>query len=846
MFRVALKSLLGRKVRLLMSTFAIVLGVAFVCGTLIFSDTLSKSFATIFASSVGDVVVTPKQAPADGADSVSIPGSVVSDIEAEVPGAARVDGNVSAVGVYVVGEDGKLIGGQGAPGIAVNWNDAPAAGGAVSFELVDGEPPNGPDEVVLDKHTADAAGYSVGDQVPVVTASERGPITVTLVGIIDFADGGSLLGASITVFDTATAQELFLDGKDAYTDIWVTAADGVSQTALREQVKAVIGPDLKARTGDETAKANGDQLKEGIGFITTFLLIFAGVALVVGAFLIVNTFSILVAQRARELALLRALGASRKQITRSVLAEAFLLGVIGSTIGLGMGFVLAIAIKALFASFGLDLSGAGLVFAPRTAAVAYLVGIVVTMVAALFPARRSAKIAPVEALRDNIALPETSLRRRFVGGAVLLVLGLGLMFAGLFGWLPRPGWCVGIGVLFQLLAVTAMAPVICRPLLAGASRSFHRLFGTVGRLAGENTLRNPRRTTATAAALMIGLALAGTMSILGASAKASTDQLIADNFVGDYIVSTPTGEPFSSRVARDFADTPGVRSVAALRFGSAEYGKGYLTVGTAPVDQLEPDLNVEMTSGDVADLKPGKAIVKDGWLTDENLEVGDVLQLHTTVGDAEVQIVGVFADDNPVVWPAVLIHPSTYDRMGFPDGDNVVVLRTDDPSADTFAAMKGVVEDNPLVTVNDQASFAESSRKQVDQLVYIIYGLLGLSLLIAVLGIINTLALSVIERTREVGLLRAIGLGRRQLRRMIALESTVISVLGAVLGIVMGLVFGVAMVYSLKSQGLTVLSVPGLTLISFVILSIVIGLLAAAFPARRASRLNVLAAIATE
>ena len=390
MFRAALKSLLGRKVRLLMSTFAIVIGVAFVVGTLVFSDTLSRSFTALMASTVGDVVVRP-----EGTDAASEPttrtvdATLVDELEG-VEGAARVDGNVTAFGVYVVGKDGKLIGGNGPPSIGGNWTEAPAGHDleghghhrrARAGEVGRGRcsTPTPPGE----------GGYVIGQDVNLVTATDRGALTAELVGIIGFPEGGSLNGATFTAFDTRTAQELFLDGKDAFTDIWVTAEPGTSQEDLAAAVTEALPDGVEAVTGDEAADEAASAIQEAVGFLTTFLLIFAGISLVVGAFLIVNTFSILVAQRSRELALLRALGASKKQVTRSVLLEALVLGLLGSTIGLGLGVLLAMGIRSLFAQFGLDLSGQPLIMAPKTVLAAYAVGVIVTMGAAFFPARRT-------------------------------------------------------------------------------------------------------------------------------------------------------------------------------------------------------------------------------------------------------------------------------------------------------------------------------------------------------------------------------------------------------------------------------------------------------------------------
>jgi putative ABC transport system permease protein len=663
MIKAALKSLLGRKVRLLMSTFAIVLGVAFVAGSLIFSDTLSRSFTALFASTVGDVVVRPVGGTtADGAPStVTLPASLVEQLR-DVPGAARVDGNVNAFGVFVVSKDGKVVSGFGPPAIGGNWSDAPAGHGLQGLAILEGHEPHGPDEVVFDERTAERAGYSVGDEVDIIPSTAialpaggepaaPARIQPTLVGIAGFPSGGSLNGATYAAFDTPTAQDLFLGGEDAYTDIWVTADDGVSQEQLRDDVEPVLSDGVEAVTGDDAADESASDLMEAISFLTTFLLIFAGISLVVGAFLIVNTFSILVAQRSRELALLRALGASKRQVMWSVQLEAFVLGVLGATIGLGLGVLLAMGIRALFANFGLDLSGQPLIFAPRTFIASYSVGILVTMAAAWLPARRTGRIAPVQAMRDDIALPESSLRRRLAWGLVLTVVGLVALALGLFVDLPRSGWQVGGGVLAILLGVAAMSPVISKPFLAAARTTFARLFGSVGNLAGQNSLRNPRRTAATASALMIGLALACTMAIVGDSAKASVDQSVAENFVGDFVVSNVIGQGFSPTIGDQMEQVEGVDRVVRERFASAERGRGnqfVAAVDPANIGALELDIS----DGDA--LSAGSVMLQRGWADDEDLGVGDDLELDLPAGKRTFSVAGVF-EDNPVVAAPVLM-----------------------------------------------------------------------------------------------------------------------------------------------------------------------------------------------
>ena len=851
MIRASLKSLLARRVRLLLSTFSIVLGVAFVTGILMFSDTLERSFTALFDSTVGDTVVRPANSDVANQGAVfstqTVPASLQPALE-QLPGAARVDGMVSATGVYVLSTEGKVVGGSGPPAFGGNWSDAPAGHGLEGLVILDGHEPHGDGEVVLDESTADRAGYHLGDEVSIVTATETLDVHPTLVGIAGFREGGSLNGATYAGFDTPTAQQLFLDGQDAYTVFWVAAKDGVSQEELTEQVAAVLPDGFEAVTGDDAAEENAGPLLSGIDFLTTFLLIFAGIALVVSSYIIVNTFSILVAQRSRELALLRALGASKRQVIRSVQLEAFAVGVIGSTLGLGLGVVLAMGIRALVATFGLDLAQQPLIFAPRTPIAAYATGIVVTMVAAWLPARRTGRIAPVQALRDDVALPESSVRRRLLIGVALLVVGIPLALVGLFvGVVPHNGWWVGAGVLAMLFGVTAASPVIGRPFLRGTGAVETRLFGPMGQLAGQNSLRNPRRTTATASALMIGLTLAFTVAILGASAKASVDKTVEENFIGDYVVSSAFGEGFSPAITDRLRDTDGVAKVLRQRFGfgllDGSTDDGLSMVATAP-DTIG-DFDLTTTSGSVRDFADDTVLLKEDWAKEHHLGTGDTMKITVPTGKKEWRVAGVI-EDSPLVFSPVLTTTQTLLGAGFPDQDNYVVVFAEPGAQGLQDRLDAVVKDLPVVTVKDEQGFAAEQREPIDRIIGVIYVLLVFAVVIAVLGIVNTLALSVIERTREIGLLRAIGVSRRQLRLMIRLESVVIAVLGAVLGVGLGIVFGVTLMYALRDEGLERISIPIGQLVIFLVLSLVLGVLAAVFPARRAARLDVLRAIATE
>ncbi len=848
MLHASWKSLLGRKLRLAMSAFAIVLGVAFVSGSFIFTDTLGKAFDGI-TEVVGDVVVRPATASSDFDSALTaktVPASLVREL-ASVDGAARADGNVSDPSTFVVSKQGKLIGGGGPPGLGLSHNDAPTGSGKPPVSLVDGRWPERSGEVNLDEGTAERAGYRIGDTVTLVTSGARPKVEATLVGTSKFSDGG-LVGATLAFFETRTAQQLYFDGKDEFTDAWVTARPGVDPADLAKAVQAQLPTGYQAVTGASVAKEQANGIGQALGFINTFLLIFAGIALFVGAFLIINTFSILVAQRSRELALLRALGAARRQVSRSVLFEAFVVAVFGSTVGLGLGFVLAIGIRSLFATFGLDLSGTPLVLEPRTAVAAYLVGLVVTLVAAYLPARRAGKMPPVAAMRDDIALPESSLVWRTALGGAGIVLGLEGIVLGVFLTnLEHRSWWVGGGVGLLILGAITASPVLARPLIVALGAVYRGMFRTVGLMAEQNAVRNPRRTAATASALMIGLTLVSMMSVFGASAKASVDKTIGENFAADYVVSSAIGQPFSAAITKDVAAVPGVAEVASMRYTAVTIDGDRSFSGAIDPAVFPKVVPLDLTSGTFAGAKVNSLFVDDGKAAELGASVGDTVRAAVAGGKPSPYVLaGVYK--RQTLAPPVMITQQAATKAGAPQQDSLtMVLRT--PTADAKSVEAGinrVIADLPTVSVKDQDAFAAEQRKPIDQLLFIIYALLGLAVLIAILGIVNTLALSVIERTREIGLLRAVGLSRRQLRTMLRLESVAIALVGAVLGVVLGVGAGWALQRTLADDGIDVLSIPVPQLALFVVLAGVVGVLAALWPGRRAARLDILRAITTD
>jgi len=848
MLRLTLRNLLARKVRLVMSALAIVLGVAFLSGVLIFSHGLGHTFDNIIKGSTPDGVVRPVGTESFGQSTPSTLTVTPADVArlAELPEVAAADGSVDGTGLFLLDRDGKLVGGQGAPTLAFNRAGSVNMLGEPILELREGRWPDQPEEVLLDHNSADRAGYHVGDRVKVIAPNGDLARSLTLVGTADF-NGGGTAGAILVIFSTPGAQQMFLGGRDAFNSVNLTAADGVSQAALATAARTVLPDGFTAVTGDTVVDESQDAVGQFLDVISTFLLVFAIIAVIVGGFIIVNTFSILVAQRTRELALVRALGASRRQVTGSVLIEALFTGVVATTLGIALGLALARGLAALFRQFGLDIAASALTLTPRTIVLSYVVGVLVTLVAAYVPARRAAKVPPVAAMRADLVPKERSLRRRTVIGAVVLLVGAAVAVAGLFDPPGNDAAWIGVGAVLWILTVAAISAALGHPVLALCRSIFRRLFGTPGQLAGENALRDPRRTGATASALMIGLALVSLIGVLAASLNSSVDDLVDEQFNADFVVQSAAFTPFSTGVGDELAQVPGVGVLSRQQFLPAKLGglRGDTTFIAANDDRFGHVYDLDVHAGRTS-LRAGEAFVSQDAADDHHWRLGSRFTLGFPGGRTlRPTIVGII-EPSQVAGP-INISLDDLESVGVQRQDSSLSIRLA-PGADAATvqrALDKVVEPLPIVSVQDKDDFRDSVRGQVNQLLYMIYGLLALAIVIAVIGIVNTLGLSVIERTRELGLLRAIGLTRRQLRRMVTLESVAIAVLGAVLGMVLGVVFGVLLRQAL-SDDLTSLGLPLGQLAMFLVIAVVVGVLAAVIPAVRASRLDVLRAIATE
>lgn len=844
MLKATWRSLKAHKARMLMSGLAIVLGVAFVVGTFIFTDTLKGTFDELFGAEAPDVVVTQALAsdPNEGTGTVVsiIPQSVLDEIR-DMPEVARATGDVQVLGAAVLDSDGKPIGGNGPPQIGFSWPEFPDDPQLSGITIVTGRAPTAPKEVVLDQTTAEKGGLQVGDPVTVITQGPR--IEGELVGTVRYGVSGTLAGATLALFDRQYAQEAFI-GQDGWNQLGVQAGAGVTDEQLRDKVSALIGDGYEVKTGQEVQDETAEQFATALGFVNTFLLVFALIALFVGTFIILNTFSMLVARRTRELALLRAIGASKGQITWSVVGEALILGLLGGVLGILLGICVALGLRQLMSAFGADLPTGHLVVAPRTILIGLLVGVVVTVVAAWFPARRASQVPPVAAMRDDVVLPTRTLRVRAVVGGVLLAVGIGLVVLTVMDEdLSQRLAVFGVAALSLLVGVIVMAPVFSRGIVGVVGAPVKGL-GAVGRMAVRNAQRDRRRTAATATAILIGLALVTAIGVLGSSSTASIDAVVDDVITADFIVQ-PTGYTgFSPEVGDEISQVPGVDFISRVRVSPAVVN-GEQTVFTAVDPQTMGQ--VQTLGIEAASIAPGGVAVDVQTASGAAVQVGDTVDVTWGNGkEQQLEVRQVYQGQTGIGGWVVSL--DALDEVGLPAVDSFLYVKLAegaDPVA-ARAALDQVQADYPTVQIQDQTEFKESISGQINQLLNIVYALLGLSVIIAIFGVINTLALSIIERTREIGMLRAVGTLRRQVRTMVRWESIVISFFGAITGVVVGLVLGVALQRLLVDQGITELAIPWTLIVVVLVATAVVGVLAAVWPARRAANLDILAAIRTE
>ncbi|MBX5440141.1 MAG: FtsX-like permease family protein [Solirubrobacteraceae bacterium] len=848
MLTLSLRSFGVRKLRVALTLIAVALGVALISGTYILTDTINRSFDTIFTTAAKgvDVSITPRDAiddaTQDGIAVTTIPASFLAEVERQ-PGVAKAVGTIDTANVALFTADGDRIGGSGGAPTQLS-SDTPPPFSAITYE--EGRAPTGMGEMAVLEQTAESEGLKIGDRLKVVGA---GPQTeLELVGIARFGGVSSIGGFTLIVTSLEQAQAL-ADQPDAYSSILVAADPDVTPGELRDRLRQLPSPTpVNVRTGQQQADQNTADIREALGFLTTALLVFAGIALFVGAFIIFNTFSITVAQRMREFALLRTLGASRRQVMGQVIFEGLIIGLVGSILGLLLGLALAPGLRGLFNAIGADLPSEGTVVEPRTIIVSLVVGTLVTLASGLAPAIRATRVPPVAALREGAVLPRGR-GARFItpSGAILALGGVAALAAGLFGGAGIE--LVGLGAGLVFIGTALLSPKLVPPLAGAIGRMFP---GVVGRLARENSVRQPGRTAVTASALVVGVTLVAFVSIFAQGLKATIAEAV-DTAArpGTLIVqNTAMGVPLPAAVAGGLERVDGVTSVASVRF-SVSRVEGVGRTAVTSVSPTLPDVfDTRWAQGDnelLRDLGRDHAVVTDRWADDHGVEVGDELALTTPTNERlRLRVTGITDDDSGLFAPVTVSNELAQEAFGERQDAIVFAGTSPDEEAAVKARVDRLLEQQfPLAEALTVQEFKDQQAGQVNQILALFYVLLSLSVIVSLFGIVNTLVLSIYERTRELGMLRAIGTSRRQVRRMIRYEAVITALIGATMGIVLGLVFGVAVTVALEDEGL-VLSIPVGQLVVLLVLGGLAGVLAAIAPARRASRLDVLQSLAYE
>ncbi|MFV0429789.1 MAG: FtsX-like permease family protein [Arachnia sp.] len=827
--------------RLLLSALSVVLGIALVSGSLIFTNLLSESFNAILTSAVADVNVR-----ADPDAAAAATPTMDEQVYQQIIATAGVDdsaGLVSAANLYPLDPDGSILNLAGAPGIGTSWHELPAVGGQEGPHIIDGAAPATDSEVAIDPTTLERGGYVVGDQIDVYTPS-GGTQTYTISGTATYG-AGATAGASYLFFTLAEARDLILDGAPGYTGAWITTGQA-DPDEVADAVNQLLPAGLIAETGQERAEVFADVLEVGLGLVNTFLLIFAGIALVVASLLILNTFSILVAQRSRELALFRALGARRSQVRNSVLFEAGVVGLVGASLGIAVGYLLAWAISIALTFFGIELGTSAPTLTVEAILVSYAVGLVITIVAAHLPARRASATRPVEAMSIAAGAGPVKVSAAAYAGIAMIEIGAGAAVCGLWLDVPIPLAWAGLGCAMILVGAVLSAAIIGRPLIWVFGGIYRLLFRHVGTLASLNARRQPGRTAATAATLMIGLSLVGTVAIIANSTTTSIRAGITEDQRGDFVISPVDFRPFTSQVVTDAQAVPGVEQVWWSGTGETSYeGETFALGGTTPAS-LTDGLGVSLLAGQ---LSPGSAVLTYETSQALDLPMGTVFDLPTLDGGTmELLVSGILDNDASSRLGDIVVTWDDYSQLGDDSLVTTVAVKVADQAdlSEVRAGLDEAVDALPTVVVTNNQELADQQVAQFDLVFAVIYGLLGLAITISVLGIVNTLGLSIMERTREIGLLRAVGLTRGQLRRMITLESVIVAALGSSLGLALSLGFGWAIVRLLADTGIDRLAIPWTQLALFLVAAGGFGVLAAILPARRAARMNTLAALAVE
>ena len=851
---VSLKGLWGRKLRTLLTALAIVLGVSMISGTYVLTDTITAAFTTIVDHSFqnSDAVISGKVAfkndNSNTAEVPAFPASVLTKVR-QLPDVAAAAGGIEDQ-AKLLGRDGKVISTGGGGSIAASV-DPQNDGRFNPLKLVSGKWPVGSGQIAIDKHTADTKQFAVGDTIGV--AADQGTRRFEITGIATYAESSSIGSATIAIFDVPTAQKLFAKvGK--FDGIQVAAKNGVTPEKLVSEIRPLLPATAKVKTSAAQTAEAIDDVNGSLGIVQKFLLGFAGIALFVGAFVIANTLSITIAQRVREFATLRTIGGSRRQVLRAVMLEAFVVGTIASLVGLFFGLGIAKGLNALFVAIGVEFPKGDTVFATRTIIVSLTVGIVVTLLASLRPAIKATRVPPIAAVREGAALPVTRLSRFGpIASLVTLALGILLLVYGIFAsGLPTASrlLALGFGTLILFVGVSLNAKRAVRPLASVLGWPGARFGGTAGTLARENAMRNPSRTAATASALMIGLALITFVAILGAGLRASFGDAVDKLFVADYAVTAENGfDPFTKQAGAAVTLAPGVTAVSPIRGGDARIF-GDNTQVSAVQPNLAKTVRIEWTQGSNVPAQLGKdgAFVSKDYAKKHHLKLGSPIAVTTPTAQVlHLQLKGVF--DPPKggsPFGDVTMSAATFDAHYAAPRDLMALVNIQGGvTAANTARLEKALNAFPDAKIQTASQFKKTQEDDINLTLNVLYGLLGLSVLISIFGVVNTLVLSVFERTRELGMLRAVGMTRRQVRRMIRFEGIITSMIGGTLGIVVGVFLAVLTTQALSDQGI-VLAIPWRTMAVFIFGITVVGLLASVLPARRASRLNILKALQYE
>jgi putative ABC transport system permease protein len=858
--RVALRGLLGRKLRAILTALAIILGVAMMSGTYVLTDTIDKAFSTIFDESYAgtDVVVSGKGADISfqglSSETPPIDESLVDEV-ANLPDVEAAAGSVQdQTSTKIIGEDGKAINTEGSPsfGFGVDAED-PAFDRFSAFNLVEGRWAGSEGEVVIDAGTADRENYQVGQTIEISTLQPKEEFEI--VGVAKLGDVASLGNATFAIFDLPTAQRL-LDREGQVDAISVAGVEGSTPQQLVDEIRPILPDDAQVRSASVEAQEDKDEIGEFTSFIRYFLLAFAGIALFVGAFVIFNTLSITVAQRTREFATMRTVGASRRQILWSVIVEAFTIGILASVIGLFVGFGLAVGLNELFKALELDLPTAGMVYATRTIVVSLLVGTIIALIAGLFPAIRATRVPPIAAVREGFVLPKSRFSR-FSPYVALVVIALSLFLLGYAMFRDEMATgsrllSIAGGVVLLFVGVAMISSRLVRPLAALVGLPARAIGGAAGRLARGNSVRNPGRTASTAAALMIGIALVTFVAVLANGMKASNREAIEDQVIADYVVTAQDGfSPFVASAGDAIAESPDAQVTSDVRSDLAEVkGNSTYLTGIDPntiLDTYRFDWK-EGSDDVVRNLGENGAIVDASFAEDHDISVGQTVSVLVPSGQSfDVDVMALY--EPPPFYPllgGVSVTKEKFDSViERPRNQFTFVNTPSGPSEATTESLTAATAEFPDAKVQTRADWITQQDEDFNSFLMMLYVLLALSVIVSIFGMVNTLVLSVYERTRELGMLRAVGMTKRQARRMVRHESVITALIGAALGLPLGIFLAALVTRALQEFDVR-FSIPWGQLVVFAVIAVIVGILAAIMPARRAAKLNVLRALQYE